>query len=336
MITNGWAETLCCSGCGGCYEFGDGVVVCRECGFRFPVVDGIPLLIKDTTIGTSLDEGAYDEIHGITERTVDNTGEQWAKLIAQLGLDGEDALEIGAGSGVLTLGLLRHQAVRELTAIDVSHPFLRMLAPRVSADPTPVSFVVCDANEANFRGEAFGLVLGRSILHHLLDYDVTLRQCHAMLKPGGAAVFFEPVLEGKIVLTLLMALMLRCDETTDRLLSDTHREKIRQRVRYQTKSAWHPQDRESLSRLEDKYIFRIDELEEKGREAGFTEVEFLNNHGEVDPSYWIYFKRNLKLLGIPPETIERYAWIGEEFANTYGLVFSDRLVTPMGYFVFRK
>jgi hypothetical protein len=41
-------------------------------------------------------------------------------------------------------------------------------------------------------------------------------------------------------------------------------------------------------------------------------------------------------LGIPARKVDRYRWIGVQFASTYGLMFPDRLVTPMGYFVFRR
>jgi ubiquinone/menaquinone biosynthesis C-methylase UbiE/uncharacterized protein YbaR (Trm112 family) len=335
MISNAWAEILCCSGCGSPYEVSDEALICERCAIRFPVVDGIPVLIKDTTIGTSLEKIDYDAAHGIGEQTIDSTGREWKKIITQLGLENEDVLEIGAGTGVLTLGLLQHQAVRQLTAIDVSHKFLRMVAARAAAD-SPVSFVTCDANERHFRSEVFGLVLGRSILHHLLDYDATLRQCHAMLKPGGAAVFFEPVLEGKIILSLLMSLVLRCDKVTKTpLLSGAERELLRKTIRHQTKSLWTPQDRQSLSQREDKYIFEIDRMVETGKEAGFASVEFFNN-GDVNPTYWSHLERLFKLRGFSPETIRAYAWIGEEFAATYGLAFPQKLVTPMGYFVFRK
>ena len=173
-------------------------------------------------------------------------------------------------------------------------------------------------------------------MHHLLDYDETLRQCHTVLKPHGAAVFFEPVLEGKIILTLLMSLMLRCDDMTNtNLFSQAERRRIQKEIRHHTKAKWYPQDRQSLSQLEDKYIFEIDQMVQTGKEAGFASVEFVNN-GDVNPTYWSYLGRFLKLRGVAPEKIRAYSWVGDEFANTYGLAFPHKLVTPMGYFVFRK
>ncbi|MGH8983607.1 MAG: methyltransferase domain-containing protein [Acidimicrobiia bacterium] len=336
MITTGWTEIVRCSGCGGAYDIGDAELTCGQCETQFPVVDGIPVLLDDTTTGTSLEEIDYDAVHGINERMIGNIGAQWRQIIEQLELEPEHALEIGAGTGALTLGLLGEKAVERLTATDISHKFLRMLAARAGADPTPVSLVACDANEPHFRSSTFDLVVGNSILHHLLDYDETLRQCHAVLKPGGAAVFFEPVLEGKTTVTLLLALVLRFEEITngDRL-SPADREQIRKQIRHQMKSKLVPLDRQSLAQLEDKYIFEIDQLTKEGSEAGFAEVEVINN-GEVDPTYWPYLARTFSVMGIGPEKIEAFKWIGEEFANTYGVMFPDKLVTPMVYFVFHK
>jgi ubiquinone/menaquinone biosynthesis C-methylase UbiE/uncharacterized protein YbaR (Trm112 family) len=336
VITDDWLELLRCCECGSPYELSDTMLCCQRCDARFPVVDGIPVLVKDTTIGTSLESIDYDAVHGITEQAVRNTGAQWNAIIEQLIPKPEHAVEIGAGTGVLTLGLADANAVQRLTAIDVSHKFLAMLAPRLAASPLPVSIVACDANEPHFRAEAFDLVMGRSILHHLVDYDTTLRHCHAILKPGGVAVFFEPVLEGKTVITLLLALMVRSDEVrSDPQFTSDERQRIRGVIRHQMKSKWYPQDREALSRLEDKYIFEIDEMKSVGRKAGFSDVDFLNN-GDANPTYWPSIVRILRRVGVRQECIRRYRWVAEEFANTQGVMFPDKLVTPMGYFVFRK
>jgi len=214
--------------------------------------------------------------------------------------------------------------------------FLQTLRSRATDYDTPMSLIACDANERHFRSEAFDLVVGKSILHHLLDYDVTLRTCHDVLRPGGAAVFFEPVLEGKAVVTLLMALLLRCDEVTNGgVFSPDDRRRLRLQVRHQLKSVLNPQSRESLAQVEDKYIFEIDQLAEVGKRAGFTEME-CHNFEEVQPTYWPYLAMTCQQIGIPAEKIEHYRWIGEEFANTYGLLFPEKLLTPSVFFVFRK
>lgn len=82
-------------------------------------------------------------------------------------------------------------------------------------------------------------------------------------------------------------------------------------------------------------MFDIDDLRRVGMEVGFREVEFRNN-GELNPSYWPLLWWTLMGIGIDPKKIDRYRWLSEELANTYGVMFRDRLATPMAYFVFRK
>jgi ubiquinone/menaquinone biosynthesis C-methylase UbiE len=294
------------------------------------------VLHKETTIATLLEETDYDAIGQVSDRLVRIVGDDWKNIIATLGVATDHVLEIGSGTGVLTRGLLQTGCVGHVTATDVSEKFLRRLARQTDTYDTPVSLVASDANEANFRSGAFDLVLGRSILHHLLHYDETLRQCNMMLKPGGAAVFFEPILQGKIFLTLLLAQVLRCDELSgDPKLSPRDVGRVRRLLGHHLKAKIYPQDYESLARLEDKYVFDIDDLREVGTAVGFSRVDYINN-GTVDPSFWPLLSWTLRGIDVDPRRITRYRWVGEEFANTYGLMFGDRIATPMAYFVFHK
>jgi len=68
-------------------------------------------------------------------------------------------------------------------------------------------------------------------------------------------------------------------------LSAEERKRMKAIIGHQMKSTTYPQDRESLSRLEDKYIFHIEQMKQAGRDAGFAETEFINNGAQV-PSYW--------------------------------------------------
>ena len=336
MIADRFTEVLVCSACRSRYDVVDDALVCHRCNVRFPVVDGIAVLTGDSTIGTTLERIEYDAVHGVNPEFIHNVGAQWTELIGRLGVRSEDVLDIGAGTGVLTLGLLEHQTVGRLVATDVSFEFLHALAPRVAAFETQVSLVAGDANEPNFRAASFDLVVGRSILHHLIDYNETLTRCQAMLKPGGAAVFFEPVLEGKTIVAMLMAMMLRCDETADHPAFSPHdRERIEMQILHQTKTKRRHHSRAALAHVEDKYIFEIDHMKAVGAEAGFCEVEFLNN-AAFDPTYWPSVVQTCRNIGVEPEATRPYRWIGEQFAETYGLMLPDKLVTPMGYFVFRK
>src|SRR6266478_3858944 len=55
-----------------------------------------------------------------------------------------------------------------------------------------VEYLVMDAHRTTFPDATFDLVVGRSILHHL-DWEVAIMEVHRIFKPGGMAVFTEPL-----------------------------------------------------------------------------------------------------------------------------------------------
>src|SRR5258708_24415163 len=49
-----------------------------------------------------------------------------------------------------------------------------------------------EAHHTSFHDANFELVVGRSIIHHL-DWEAAIREVGRILKPGGVAVFTEPL-----------------------------------------------------------------------------------------------------------------------------------------------
>jgi SAM-dependent methyltransferase len=92
-------------------------------------------------------------------------------------------LELGCGAGGLSGELVRRGA--ELTALDVSPEMVELARSRVDA-----TFLVAPAERTGLPSEAFDLVVGKAVLHHL-DVPAAAREIHRVLRPGGRAVFFE-------------------------------------------------------------------------------------------------------------------------------------------------
>lgn len=96
-----------------------------------------------------------------------------------------DVLEIGAGTGTFTEGLIA--AFPRLTAIDISPDLLE--AARRKA---PAARLLCmDAHELDLPAGSFNAVVGCSVLHHL-DWSKALKEFFRVLKPGGIVRFSEP------------------------------------------------------------------------------------------------------------------------------------------------
>ncbi len=61
-------------------------------------------------------------------------------------------------------------------------------------------FQQCNVTSLPFESDAYDIVLGLAILHHLSELDVllALQESCTVLKPGGIAIFLEPVENSKL------------------------------------------------------------------------------------------------------------------------------------------
>lgn len=111
-------------------------------------------------------------------------------------------LEYGCGTGSAAFDLA--SAARErgggITGIDVSEVGLRQARQRAQALGLgqAVRFLQMDAEHLRFPDRHFDLVCGSGILHHL-DLDRALAEVRRVLKPDGAAVFFEPLAHNPLI-----------------------------------------------------------------------------------------------------------------------------------------
>src|SRR5213076_407961 len=109
---------------------------------------------------------------------------------------GRRLLDYGCGHGMASVVLARAGA--RVTAMDLSHGYLREAATRALANDVTLSLVQADGERLPFADASFDRIWGNAILHHL-DLQTTATELFRALAPGGVAVFAEPWGENPIL-----------------------------------------------------------------------------------------------------------------------------------------
>ncbi len=94
------------------------------------------------------------------------------------------ALDFGAGTGLVTLGLLPY--VAGITAADTSGEMLRVLGGKLAAAQiNNVHSLLCESNHTPLPQGEFDLIASSMVLHHIPDVPQTLRRLQPCLRSGG-------------------------------------------------------------------------------------------------------------------------------------------------------
>ncbi len=111
---------------------------------------------------------------------------------------GKTVLEYGCGDGGNTLILARRGA--DVKALDISPDLIEVARRRLEVNGIRegVEFVVGSAHDLPLPDESVDVVFGIAILHHL-DLALSAREVRRVLRPGGRAIFLEPVRNSRLV-----------------------------------------------------------------------------------------------------------------------------------------
>ncbi|MCX7699757.1 MAG: class I SAM-dependent methyltransferase, partial [Gemmataceae bacterium] len=104
-------------------------------------------------------------------------------------LNGRRFLDYGCGHGMAAVVAARQGAV--VTAMDLSHAYLRETAERAKVNGVRVECIQADAHVLPFADASFDAIWGHAVLHHL-DLHRAGRELRRVMRRGGVAVFCEP------------------------------------------------------------------------------------------------------------------------------------------------
>jgi SAM-dependent methyltransferase len=102
-------------------------------------------------------------------------------------------IEVGSGDGLNTVKLAALGA--NVTAVDISDESLRLTRQRAKANRVDhkIRFVNADAASIGLRDCSADLVIAVAVLHHV-EIAPAAREISRVLKPGGRAIFMEPLM----------------------------------------------------------------------------------------------------------------------------------------------
>jgi SAM-dependent methyltransferase len=114
---------------------------------------------------------------------------------------GRTVLDLGCGSGANTALLALRGA--HVYALDLSPDLIALARRRLAVNQieAPVDFLVGSAHEIDLPDASVDVVFGIAILHHI-DIEKTARETRRVLRPGGRAIFQEPVRNSRLIRAL--------------------------------------------------------------------------------------------------------------------------------------
>ena len=150
-------------------------------------------------------EGEYNSYYGVAAVEA-REGEGCCNLLQSQQIDTSGPmLEIGCGTGYLSVGLARHYPGPDYLITDPSPAFLRLTQGQFGPDfagTTRRHYAVFNGDDTALLPAAmFSVIAMRSTLHHILKVEDFIAACARALRPGGALVMgAEPCESGFLLM----------------------------------------------------------------------------------------------------------------------------------------
>lgn len=234
------------------------------------------------------DETDYDRQYGLEQFPLDELTREAGYVMDMCrkhGLPaGAPVLEIGCGTGRISVGLALQPEMGQLLITDPSPQFCGIVQRKLSGlavRAERVDFGILQAEDVGLLpAGSVSLILLRSVLHHITDVDGFLRACASVLPPGGLLVCEEPYYDGYMMMGFLGQFIEDALASGGYVCSAEEKRLIEHFV--STMQFYSRRDVDK-SQAEDKHLFRPDELMASGREIGLALTHYPNWRMTMSP-----------------------------------------------------
>jgi ubiquinone/menaquinone biosynthesis C-methylase UbiE len=125
--------------------------------------------------------------HGIQS---EREKEAWKSLLNKaLGVETLDILDVGCGTGVISLVL--SEMGHNVIGVDLSEEMLKRAKEKAHNQKLRAEFQIDDAENLSFENESFDAVINRHLLWTLLNPERAVTEWKRVLKPGGKLIIID-------------------------------------------------------------------------------------------------------------------------------------------------
>jgi ubiquinone/menaquinone biosynthesis C-methylase UbiE len=251
-------------------------LTCEECGAVILESDGIIDFVQDAARST-LDDIDYDKFYSISELNARTAIAQWktsagSRWPADLGC----CIEIGAGTGGATMGLVAGAPFQHLVISDISLKMLRQCRVNLKKAnllrPYDMTFITYGATQKCFRPASFDSAIGSAVIHHITDVAAFLGDLAQILKPTGVAIFVEPSLPFHRAIVAMLADIVAQLIAEGVPCADPNIVYMCNWISEIRCNLLHQGDLEFLATREDKHMFSRPQITHLAQSAGFAQV----------------------------------------------------------------
>lgn len=137
---------------------------------------------------------SYDSL---IHRAVPRYDEMIARLLHYLPVDAQQVLELGSGTGNLSVRLADAFPLARLTLVDASPEMIDFVRSRIEASSPraagQTNYVVARFEELDLPPRSFDLVVSSISLHHVEDKALLYKRIHGFLRTGGRFCFADQI-----------------------------------------------------------------------------------------------------------------------------------------------